>query len=143
MVRKVRAVTVDGLVAKEGKILLVKRSHPPYQDFWAIPGGYLEFGETCEEATIREVEEETGLKTKIKTLIGVYSKPQRHPQQAISVAYLLEIIDGKVKKSKEAADVDWFPLNNLPPLAFDHEEIITGYRNKFSPAGTILEKLSD
>lgn len=132
MVRKIRAVTVDGLVVKEDKILLVKRSHPPYQDFWAIPGGYVEFGETCEEATIREVEEETGLKTKIKTLIGVYSKPQRHPQQAISVAYLLEIIGGKVKKSQEAKEIGWFSLYSLPPLGFDHAKIIADWQKKFS-----------
>lgn len=129
---KFRAVTVDGLIIKEGKILLVKRKRQPYKGLWAIPGGYLEFGETCEEAVVREVGEETGLKTKIKDFVGVYSTPSRHPQQAISVAYLLEIVGGKVKKGQEATDIGWFPLDNLPPLAFDHREIISDCQKKVS-----------
>lgn len=133
MLKKMRAATVDGLLIKEGKILLVKRNHEPYFGFWAIPGGYLEFGETLKEAVVREVKEETGLKTKIRTLVGVYSKPKRHPKQAISVAYLLEIVGGEVKKSQEATEIGWFNLDNLPPLAFDHQEIIKDYRRKILP----------
>lgn len=122
--RKTRAVTADGLVIQKEKILLVRRNHGPYEGFWAIPGGYVELGETCEEAVLREVEEETGLKTKIKDFVGVYSAPSRDPKQTITVAYLLAIKDGTVQKSEEATDIKWFSLNKLPPLAFDHQKII-------------------
>lgn len=128
--RKIRAVTVDGLIIREGKILLVKRNHEPYFGFWAIPGGYVELNETCEEAVVREVKEETNLKTKIKNLIGVYSGPSRSPHHTITAAYLLEIISGEVRKSREATEIGWFPLNNLPSLAFDHEEIIADYQKR-------------
>lgn len=131
MRRNTRPVTVDGLIIKEGKILLVKRDHEPYRGFWAIPGGFVELGETCEEAVLREVKEETGLQTKIKKLLGVYSTPGRDPRQTITVAYLLEVRGGKVKKSDEATEIGWFVLNNLPPLAFDHREIVADYQRKF------------
>lgn len=122
--RKTRAVTADGLVIQKEKILLVRRNHGPYKGFWAIPGGYVELGETCEEAVVREIREETGLETKIKRIMGVYSAPSRDPRQTITVAYLLEIKSGRVQKSEEATDIKWFSLNKLPPLAFDHQEII-------------------
>ena len=127
MKREVRPVTTDGLVIKEGRILLVKRNHEPYFGFWAIPGGFVEQEETCEEAVVREVEEETNLKTAIKSMVGVYSDPYRSPDHTITVAYLLEILGGEVQKSDEATDIGWFPLNNLPPLAFDHRKIIEEY----------------
>lgn len=127
----VRPATADGLIIKESKILLVKRNHEPYEGFWAIPGGFVEQEETCEEAVIREVREETGLKTKIKEFIGVYSAPSRSPEHTIALAYLLEILGGEVKKSEEATDIQWFPLDDLPPLAFDHRKIIDDYLKIF------------
>lgn len=127
MSRNTRPVTVDGLIIKEGKILLVKRNHEPYFGFWAIPGGYVEWEETCEEAVVREVKEETGLRTRIKRMIGVYSGPSRSPSYTITVAYLMEILGGKVEKSYEATEIDWFSLNDLPTLAFDHKEIIDDF----------------
>lgn len=127
----IRGVTVDGLIIQKGEILLVKRDNEPYRGFWAIPGGKLEFDETCEEAVLREVEEETGLKTEIKSLIGVYSAPRRHPKQLISAAYFLTVKGGKVRKSKEATEIGWFPLNDLPVLAFDHRKMIDDCVKKF------------
>ncbi|MDP3998924.1 MAG: NUDIX hydrolase [bacterium] len=124
MERKVRPATADGLVIKDGKTLLVERNNEPYKGFWAIPGGYVEWGETFEEAVVREVREETNLETRIKSMVGVYSDPHRSPDHTITVAYLLEILGGEVKKSEEATDIGWFPLNDLPPLAFDHRQII-------------------
>lgn len=126
----VRPATADGLIIKESKILLVKRNHEPYEGFWAIPGGYVERGETCEEAVIREVREETGLKTRVKEFIGVYSAPSRSPEHTITVAYLLEILSGEVKKSEEATDIRWFSLDGLPSLAFDHQEIVNNFVSK-------------
>lgn len=132
MERQIRAVTVDGLVVNDGQILLVKRGKNPYQGFWAIPGGYVEFGETCEEAVIRETKEETGLATAVKKLLGIYSAPGRDPRQTITVAYLLEVRGGMVEKSDEATDIGWFSLNKLPPLAFDHGDMVHDYLRQFS-----------
>jgi len=129
--RKIRAVTVDGLVIKKGKILLVRRNHEPYFGFWAIPGGYVEYGETCEQAVLREVREETGLETKIKKFLGVYSAPSRDPRQTIAIAYLLDVKGGKVEKSDEATDIGWFNFDDLPSLAFDHREVINDYLKNF------------
>lgn len=130
MRRAVRPATADGLIIKEGKILLVKRSNDPYKGFWAIPGGFVEQGETCEEAVAREIKEETGLEAKVKNLLGVYSAPGRDPRQVITIAYTLSVEGGKVKKSEEATEIGWFPLNDLPPLAFDHAKIIADYLAK-------------
>lgn len=132
MERKVRAVTVDGLVIKEGKILLVKRNHEPYFGFWAIPGGFVEWGETCEEAVAREIKEETGFEAEVKNLFAVYSAPGRDPRQTITIAYSLEVKGGKMEKSEEATDIGWFPLDKLPPLAFDHSQIISDWLKIFS-----------
>ncbi|MEM2534555.1 MAG: NUDIX hydrolase, partial [Candidatus Nezhaarchaeales archaeon] len=81
-------VTVDGVVVRSvGSIVLVRRRRPPYEGYWALPGGFVEYGETVEEAVKREVEEETGLIVDIKGLIGVYSKPDRDPRgHVISIA---------------------------------------------------------
>ena len=124
------AVTADCVViAKETepKVLLIQRGNEPFKGQWALPGGFLNMDETTEQCAVRELEEETGLKvTKIKQ-IGVYSKVDRDPRgRTITVAYLA-IIDKveNVKGLDDAAKAQWFPISNLPKLAFDHEEIIS------------------
>ncbi|MBI4100777.1 NUDIX hydrolase [Candidatus Microgenomates bacterium] len=127
MKRKTRAATVDGLIIKDNKLLLVKRGKEPYQGFWALPGGYVEWHETCEEAVVREISEETQLATQVKNIIGVYSAPSRSPHHTISIGYLLKILSGEIQKSEESSDIGWFPLDCLPPLAFDHKNIVDDY----------------
>ena len=124
--KKVPMVTVDGIIIEEGKILLIKRAGSPYKDHWALPGGFVELGETLEEAVAREVKEETGLETKPVKLTGAYSDPKRDPRgHTISIAYLLKIIKGNLKITPEAKEVRFFALNNLPEdMAFDHEKIV-------------------
>lgn len=119
-----RALTIDAVVIKENKLLLIKRAKDPFKDYWATPGGYVEFNETVEESVKRELKEETVLvATKLK-LIGVYSLPQRHPKQAIAIAYLVEA-HGSPKPADDAQEVRWFSLGKLPSnLAFDHRRII-------------------
>jgi len=125
------SLTVDGVIIKNNKILLVKRKNEPYKNRWVLPGGFVEYGEKVEEAVMREVNEETGLNTKIKKLIGVYSNPNRDPRgHTVSIVYILEIIDGGIKAGDDAIDVDFFGFKNLPELGFDHEEIIKDVRRE-------------
>jgi len=118
-------LTVDGIVLKDGKILLIKRKNQPFEGKWALPGGFVEYGEKTEDATVREVFEETGLKTKINHLVGVYSDPNRDPRgHTVSIVYILDICNGELKSGDDARDVKFFDLKNLPDLSFDHEGII-------------------
>lgn len=118
-------LTVDGFIVYENKIVLIKRKNNPFKDFYALPGGFVEYNERVENAVIREVEEETGLKTKIKSLIGIYSKPDRDPRgHTVTIVYELEIVGGVLKKGSDAKSVELFEINKIPKLAFDHDEIL-------------------
>jgi len=86
-------IAVDGVLIKDGKILLVRRGKEPFRGYYALPGGFVEYGETVERAVVREVYEETGIKTRVKELLGVYSDPNRDPRgHVISIAFILEYI---------------------------------------------------
>jgi len=118
-------LTVDGVVLNEKKILLVKRKNEPYKDKWALPGGFVEYGEKVEEAVVREVFEETGLETKIIDLIGIYSDPNRDPRgHIVSVVYLLKMNKGVIKGGDDATEAKFFNIDKLPDLSFDHNIII-------------------
>ena len=71
-------LTADGLILKDKKVLLIKRKNYPFKGKWALPGGFVEYNEKTEDTAIREVFEETGLNTKINSLVGVYSDPKSH-----------------------------------------------------------------
>lgn len=118
-------ITVDGVVFTESEILLVKRKNPPFQGRWALPGGFVEYGETTEHAVVREVEEETNLSTIIDTLLGVYSNPNRDPRgHTISIVYILQRKNSTVSGGDDAAEAAFHPLDKLPELSFDHDKII-------------------
>ncbi|RNI13792.1 NUDIX hydrolase [Methanohalophilus sp. RSK] len=121
---KTPLLTVDGVIILNGKIVLIKRKNEPYRGSFALPGGFVEIGETTEEAVKREVREETGLLIEILKLVGVYSDPSRDPRgHTVSVAYLA-VGKGEPKADTDAADVGCFKPNNLPELAFDHQRIL-------------------
>lgn len=130
------AVTADCVVVTretEPKVLLIQRAIEPYKGCWAFPGGFMNMDETTEQCAIRELEEETGLKLDTMHQIGAYSKVDRDPRgRTITVAYLA-IIDKPVQVNgqDDAAKAEWFPINNLPHLAFDHQEIMTDAKLKF------------
>ena len=122
---KVIRITVDGVVVRDGKILLIKRGNPPYKGCWALPGGFVEYGETTENAVVREVEEETGLICRIVKIVGVYSAPDRDPRgHTISVAYLMKVEEGTVQAGDDASTAFWWDIHGLPDIAFDHQKII-------------------
>ena len=119
------SLTVDGVIFMDEKIVLIRRGNEPFKGMHALPGGFVEYEEKTEDAVIREVEEETGLKTRIKGLVGVYSDPDRDPRgHTVSIVYALEPIGGELKHGDDAADVELVSVDNLPPLAFDHDRII-------------------
>ena len=121
-------LTVDGIIFRGNTILLIKRKHEPFEGKWALPGGFVEYGETTEKAVIREILEETGLETKVKKLLGVYSDPNRDPRgHTVSVVYLLDELGGKLKGRDDASEAKFFQENQLPELSFDHEKIIKDY----------------
>lgn len=122
-------LTVDALIIFEGKIVLIRRRNPPFKDSFALPGGFVEVGETVEEAVVREAKEETGLDIEIIKLLGVYSDPLRDPRgHTVSICYLAKG-RGKLKAGSDAKDIGLFGLNEMPELAFDHNKIIENARS--------------
>lgn len=122
-------VTVDGLVVHEGKLVAVLRKNPPFQGMPALPGGFVELGETAEAAAVREVQEETGLETRIVRLVGVYSDPDRDPRgHTVTLAYALEAIGGVLRAASDAKAIALLDLENLPRMAFDHAKIVADWR---------------
>ena len=123
------AVTADCVVMTletRARVLLIERGNEPYKGHWAIPGGFLNMDETTEQCAIRELEEETGLRIDKVHQIGAYSKVDRDPRgRTISVAYLAIIEEPlEARGQDDAAKAKWFYIDDLPPLAFDHDEIM-------------------
>ena len=125
------AVTVDGVVfgydEADLKVLLIQREQAPYRLKWALPGGFVEIDEGLEEAARRELEEETGIKGLYLEQLYTFGAPKRDPRErVISVAYyaLVALAGHAVRAASDAKNVAWFPVADLPALAFDHEEIL-------------------
>ena len=118
--------TVDIIIEIEGKIVLIKRKNPPYG--WAIPGGFIDYGESAEVAARREAKEETGLEIKGLKQFHTYSDPRRDPRQhTISVVFVAEA-RGIPKAFDDAIDIGLFDQGTLPAeLAFDHHQILNDY----------------
>ena len=124
------AVTVDCVViTKNREVLLVKRKYEPEKDCWAFPGGFMNIDETAETACLRELAEETGLHLDEADIyqIGAYTAVERDPRErVITIAYLAEVPHSfDVKGADDAAQAQWFPLDEHPQLAFDHAEILS------------------
>ena len=122
------SVTADGIIIKNNEIVLIRRGREPYKGSYALPGGFLNYGESLEECVIREVLEETGLKTEIIELVGIYSAPGRDPRgHFVTAVYHLKPIGGNLRAGDDAKDAELVPLDRLPKFAFDHGKIIQDF----------------
>lgn len=126
--KKSIVLTADPIIITDDeKVVLVKRNFDPYKDHWALPGGIVEYGETVEDAVVREAKEETGLDIKPEKLAGVYSDPGRDPRgHFVSVCFLSKVVGGEMGISEETGEVRAFSRKELKSakLAFDHEKIL-------------------
>ncbi len=125
------ALTVDMVIIsvfdENLKILLVKRKYPPFENCWALPGGFVEKDEDIEPAAKRELEEETGVKNISLEQFGIFGKPGRDPRgRTVSAVYFAVVNHAQIQPvaSDDAKEVRWFSLNSMPELAFDHQEVI-------------------
>ncbi|MBS0632169.1 MAG: NUDIX hydrolase [Verrucomicrobia bacterium] len=125
------AVTVDcvvfGLDEADLKLLLIQRDVEPFKGRWALPGGFVQPEESLEQAARRELIEETGLTRLYLEQLYTFGEPGRDPRErVISVAHyaLVKLADHNLRAASDAVDVAWFPVAELPKLAFDHEKIV-------------------
>ncbi|MDO5851821.1 MAG: NUDIX hydrolase [Methanobacteriaceae archaeon] len=122
------AITVDMIIFNnQNELVLIKRKNNPYKNYWALPGGFIEYNEEAEHAAIREAKEETNLDIELKKLIGVYSKADRDPRgHTITIAYTAIIKEGILKSDSDAKDTMFINVNKINDidLAFDHKKII-------------------
>ena len=125
--------TVDCVIYTPGfGIVLVKRKNPPFG--WALPGGFVDYGESVEKAAIREALEETSLHVKLTNLLGVYSEPDRDPRQhTISTIFMASANNPhEINGQDDALEAAYFPVNALPEeIAFDHAKVIADAIKKF------------
>lgn len=118
-------LTVDAFIITEGKYVLIERGNPPFQGRWALPGGFVDVGETVEAAARREAREETGLDVELLALLGVYSDPARDPRgHTVSVVYLARPAGGALNAGDDAARARLFAPGDEVALAFDHDAVV-------------------
>jgi ADP-ribose pyrophosphatase YjhB (NUDIX family) len=118
--------TVDIIIEVEEGIVLIRRKNPPYG--WAIPGGFVDYGETLEAAAIREAREETCLDVELIFQLGAYSEPDRDPRQHTVSFVFVARAKGTPKPSDDASEVGIFNITSLPEtMAFDHRKILEDY----------------
>lgn len=133
------ALTVDtvifgmDLAIREMQVLLVERGQDPYRGCWAIPGGFVNPGESIDDAARRELMEECGVKNVFLEQLYTFGDPDRDPREhVVTIAYyaLVNINSHRVKAGTDASDARWFPLSELPSLAFDHDKILSVARKR-------------
>ena len=131
---KTPEITVDTIIEltdqESGSIVLIERKYPP--PGWAIPGGFVDVGETLEHAAIREAREETGLDVTLTVLLGMYSDPARDNRGHTVSAVYIATAQGKPVAMDDAKNTGVFTLDNLPELAFDHDKVLQDYAHYLS-----------
>lgn len=117
----------------KGELLLVKRSQPPDIGKWCLPGGFVERGETVREGALRELKEETGLEGRIARLIDVKTRVNGYWGDVILIGFEVDIVGGNLRAADDASEAHWFPLEQMPEIAFDTHRhmvsLVTGVGN--------------
>jgi 8-oxo-dGTP diphosphatase len=119
-------LTVDIIIEVQGGIILIERKHEP--PGWALPGGFVDKGEALAHAAVREAREETSLEVTLDEQFFAYSDPKRDPRGPTVSVVFLGRASGKPEAADDAKNVQVYPLDNLPSLAFDHGQILEDYR---------------
>lgn len=138
------ASTSSMIYVARNKVLLVERGHPPYQGMWALPGGFNDFArqESLERTAVRELFEETNLRTLELVQLCHNSSPTRDPRgQVIDHLYVITKAEGNVRAKDDAKNFRYFSLNNLPKIAFDHGEVMELYK-KMQPYLHLFPKIN-
>jgi 8-oxo-dGTP diphosphatase len=127
------SLTTDIFIFDDNQnFILIKRKNEPYKNHWALPGGFVDYGECVEDAAIREALEETSINVKLEHLVGVYSDPSRDPRgHTVSIVYTARGNMNEMKADDDACDVNIFTKKDLKKLnlAFDHSKIINDCLN--------------
>ena len=126
---KTPLLAVDIIVELDGQLLLIERKHAPHG--WALPGGFVDIGESPAHAAIREAKEETSLDVELVAQLHAYGAPDRDPRgHTVSIVYIARALPGSVARAADdAKNLRTFPLSALPELAFDHATILADYRH--------------
>lgn len=112
---------------KDLKVMLIQRDIPPFQGQWALPGGFVRVGETLEETALRELREETGIEKIFLEQLYTFGKLNRDPRErVVTVAYyaLVNLNEHRIQATTDARKAAWFSVNDVPALAFDHDDIL-------------------
>jgi 8-oxo-dGTP diphosphatase len=141
---------VDFLISKDdnSKVLLVRRKNDPFKGMLSIPGGFINEGETAEDAMTREAKEETSLVVEPIAILGVYSNPERDPRMhTISVTFITRIVQGNEDARDDAADLRWIDVEDeldsliqSKQIAFDHSKILSDYKKWIKAAPSSVER---
>lgn len=131
---------VCAVVADLGdRILLVRRRMPPKEGFWCLPGGFMELDESPEDAALRELREETGVKGRIVSLLGLRTTPSRIYRSVLLAGYLVLPEGGEAAPGSDAIEVGWFTEEGLPDIAFEsHRRFIRQYSTAYTRKSTIF-----
>jgi 8-oxo-dGTP diphosphatase len=140
--------TVDVIMQKGSKVLMIKRKKAPFEGGLALPGGFVEEGETAEDAARREVMEETSLEIEPIEILGVYSDPARDPRRhTLTIVFVAIIISGDEHAGDDAAGMEWIALADVrkmkQKIAFDHAKILADYRKWKTSTGTFWSTKRD
>lgn len=134
------AVTVDAAIFSGSsghyRVLLIRRKHPPFESYWAFPGGFVDEHETLEQAVERETYEEAGLSGLDFGQFRAYSEPSRDPRQRTITLVFVAFVNHELlpDAGDDADSAAWFSINDLPPMAFDHAKILNDIMNRYQMA---------
>ena len=123
------AVTADCVVFSNDlnglSVLLIERANEPFKGCWAFPGGFMDMEEDAEDCAKRELKEETGLEIRSMRQLGAFTDVNRDPRgRTVSIAYYAIVEKSDVIGADDASQARWFPIDSIPPLAFDHDKIL-------------------